>query len=90
MAPLHTILVVDDEADVVASIQDLLRLDFHVLGATRAHDGLRILNEQHVHVILSDQRMPGMSGVELLRRVREEHPEITRLLFTGYADLKAV
>jgi signal transduction histidine kinase len=90
MGRRHTILVVDDEADVVASVQDLLRLDYRVLGATRADEGLQILRLETVHVVLTDQRMPGMSGVELLRRVRESHPEITRLLFTGYADIKAV
>jgi signal transduction histidine kinase len=90
MGRRHTILVVDDEADVIASVQDLLRLDYRVLGATRAEDGLQTLRQQEVHVVLTDQRMPGMSGVEFLRRVRESHPEVTRLLFTGYADIKAV
>jgi signal transduction histidine kinase len=90
MSLRHTILVVDDEADVVASIQDLLRLEFRVLGASRPHEGLQILRDEPVQVILSDQRMPDMTGVELLQRVRAEHPEITRLLFTGYADLKTV
>lgn len=90
MGKRHTILVVDDEADVVASVRDLLRLDYRVLGATRPQDGLQLLQEQEIHVVLTDQRMPGMSGVELLRQVRESQPEVTRLLFTGYADVKAV
>jgi signal transduction histidine kinase len=90
MAPRHTLLVVDDEPDVVQSVQDLLRRQFRVLGATRAEDGLRLLREQEVHVVMSDQRMPGTSGVEFLARVRAEHPDAVRLLFTGYADLKAV
>jgi signal transduction histidine kinase len=90
MAPRHTLLVVDDEPDVVQSVQDLLRRQYRVLGATRAEDGLRLLREQEVHVVMSDQRMPGTSGVEFLARVRAEHPDVVRLLFTGYADLKAV
>ena len=90
MAPRHTLLVVDDEPDVVQSVQDLLRRQFRVLGATRAEDGLRLLRENEVHVVMSDQRMPGVSGVEFLTRVRAEHPAAIRLLFTGYADLKAV
>ena len=90
MGPRHTLLVVDDEPDVVQSVQDLLRRQFRVLGATRAEDGLRLLREQEVHVVMSDQRMPGTSGVEFLARVRAEHPDAVRLLFTGYADLKAV
>jgi signal transduction histidine kinase len=81
---------VDDEPDVVKSVQDLLRLDYRVLTATRAVDGLKILQEQEVHVVMTDQRMPGMTGVEFLHNIRGEHPEAIRLLFTGYADIKAV
>jgi signal transduction histidine kinase len=90
MSRRHTLLVVDDEPDVVQSVQDLLRLDYKVLGATRAKEGLRILQEQEVHLVMTDQRMPEMTGVEFLGHVRGDHPEAIRLLFTGYADIKAV
>jgi signal transduction histidine kinase len=90
MSRRHTLLVVDDEPDVVQSVQDLLRLDYRVLGATRAREGLRILQEQEVHLVMTDQRMPEMTGVEFLGHVRGGHPEAIRLLFTGYADIKAV
>ena len=90
MRAKHTILVVDDEPDVVKSIQDLLRFDYKVLGATRAADGLRLLKEQPVHVVLTDQRMPEMTGVQFLRHLREEYPDAVRLLVTGYADIRAV
>src|SRR5262249_27652073 len=90
MPQRRTILGVDDEPDVVQSVQDLLRLDYRVLGTTRAADGLRILEEQEVHIVMSDQRMPEMTGVEFLRQVRGDHPDAIRLLFTGYADIKAV
>ncbi len=86
----HTILVVDDEADLVQSLQDLLRLEYRVLGATNGPDALKLLAEHEVHVILTDQRMPGMTGVELLGHVRGQHPDAVRLLFTGYADINAV
>jgi signal transduction histidine kinase len=86
----HTILVVDDEPDVVKSVQDLLRLDHRVLGATRAEDGIKLMQQEDVHVVMSDQRMPGMTGVQFLNQVRGEHPDAVRLLFTGYADIKAV
>jgi signal transduction histidine kinase len=90
MARRHTLLVVDDEPDVVQSLQDLLRLDYRVLGATHARDGLRLLHEHDVHVVMSDQRMPQTSGVEFLRQVRRDRPAAVRLLFTGYADIRAV
>jgi signal transduction histidine kinase len=90
MSRRHTLLVVDDEADVVQSVQDLLRLEYKVLGATRARDGLKIIKEQEVHLVMTDQRMPEMTGVEFLGQVRGDHPDAIRLLFTGYADMRAV
>ncbi|HSV16266.1 MAG TPA: response regulator, partial [Tepidisphaeraceae bacterium] len=86
----HTLLVVDDEPDVVKSVQDLLRLDYRVLTTTRAADGIKIMEREEVHVVMTDQRMPGMTGVEFLKNIRGDHPEAIRLLFTGYADIKAV
>jgi signal transduction histidine kinase len=90
MKQRHTVLVVDDESDVVASVKDLLRLDYKVLGATRASEGLALLEREPVHVVMTDQRMPETTGVELLAQVREKHPDAMRLLFTGYADIRAV
>jgi signal transduction histidine kinase len=90
MKQRHTVLVVDDESDVVASVKDLLRLDYKVLGATRAAEGLALLEREPVHVVMTDQRMPETTGVELLAQVRERRPDAMRLLFTGYADIRAV
>ena len=90
MVRRHTLLIVDDEPDVVQSLRDLLRREYNVLGATHAREGLRLLHEQPVHVVMTDQRMPDISGVELLRVVRNDCPDAIRLLFTGYADIKAV
>jgi signal transduction histidine kinase len=86
----HTILVVDDEADVVQSVKDLLRLDYNVLGVTRAEEAVKLMQENEVDVVMTDQRMPEMTGVELLSRIKGPYPEATRLLFTGYADIRAV
>src|SRR5688572_29689121 len=90
MPDRHTILVVDDEPDVVRSVQDLLRLDYRVLGATSAKEGLALPSNEEIHVVMTDQRMPEMTGVELLSQIRGDHPESIRLLFTGYADIRAV
>jgi signal transduction histidine kinase len=86
----HTVLVVDDEVAVVESVQDLLRRDYRVLGATSAAAGMEILSREEVQVVMTDQRMPGMSGVEFLNRLRGAHPDAIRLIFTGYADMRAV
>ena len=90
MGKRHTILVVDDEPDVVQSVRDLLRLDYKVLTATKAEDGVRLMAEHAVDVVMTDQRMPEMTGVQFLDKIRGPHPEATRLLFTGYADIRAV
>ena len=86
----HTILVVDDEPDVVQSVKDLLRLDYNVLGTTKTDEAVRMMQENEVDVVMTDQRMPEMTGVELLSKIKGPYPEATRLLFTGYADIRAV
>jgi signal transduction histidine kinase len=89
--PSPTLLVVDDEPEVLRSVHDLLRLDYTVLTRGSGPGALEVLRSgQDVHVIMSDQRMPGMSGVDLLREAKAIRPEATRLLFTAYADIRAV
>lgn len=84
------LLVVDDEAEVLRSIYDLFRLEYRVLTAERGPEALRLLESEPVSVVMSDQRMPEMTGVEFLGRAKAIRPQATRLLFTGYADIKAV
>ncbi len=86
----HCLLVIDDERDVCDSIHDLLRRDFHVLRAGSAAEGCRLMQDNDVHVILTDQRMPQITGVEFLTKVRVKYPRAVRMLFTGYADLEAI
>ncbi|TMB06633.1 MAG: response regulator [Deltaproteobacteria bacterium] len=88
--PRHCLLVVDDEPDVCDSVHDLLRLEFEVLKARSADEGYRLMQENEVHIIMTDQRMPRVTGVELLANVRARHPYAIRILFTGYADVEAV
>jgi response regulator RpfG family c-di-GMP phosphodiesterase len=92
MAPpvKHCLLVIDDEPDVCDSVHDLLRREFRVLKATSAQEGLRLLQEEEVHIIMTDQRMPSITGVELLARVKAKKPQAIRMLFTGYADLESI
>jgi response regulator RpfG family c-di-GMP phosphodiesterase len=86
----HCLLVVDDEPDVCDSIHDLLRRDFRVLRASSAAEGYRLMQENEVHIIMTDQRMPQITGVELLANVRARHPQAIRMLFTGYADVESI
>ena len=85
-----TLLVVDDEPEVLRSIHDLFRIGHRVLTFERGDEALAALEGEDPDVVMSDQRMPIMSGVEFLRRAKAIRPEATRLLFTGYADLKAI
>lgn len=86
----HTLLVVDDEPDVGASVRDLLRRQFNVLVARSAEEGIQLMQNHEVHIIMTDQRMPKITGVELLASVRQRYPHAVRMLFTGYADLDSI
>lgn len=90
----HTILCVDDEADNVDALERLFRTKYKVLKATSGAAALkhlaRHLDEDRVTVIISDQRMPQMTGVEFLAKSLETHPEAIRILLTGYADIEVV
>jgi signal transduction histidine kinase len=93
LRPSHKppLLIVDDEPEVLASLRSLFRREFKVLTAERADQALDILRlGAEVHVIITDQRMPGMTGTELLSKVREEFPDVIRLMMTGYADVNSV
>jgi DNA-binding NtrC family response regulator len=92
MAPprKHPILVVDDEPDILFSLDLLLRREFEVYTASGGAQALEVLRQHPVHVILTDQRMPGMTGAELLERSRADCPDAMRIVFTGYADTRAV
>lgn len=84
------ILYVDDEVNNLLSFKALFRLKYKVFTAERGKDAIKILDENEIHIIITDQRMPEMTGVELLESILESHPEPIRILLTGYADLNAV
>src|ERR1043166_2400344 len=84
------ILVVDDEPEILYSLRGLLRMEFDVHTAESGQEAIEVLRQQPVQVVMTDQRMPGMTGVELMRQVQGEWPEAIRMVFTGYADIKAV
>jgi DNA-binding NtrC family response regulator len=84
------ILCVDDEPNILRSLQWLLQREFEVKTATSGHDGLALVRENDFDVVISDQRMPGMMGSEFLREVRKLSPRSMRILLTGYSDLQAV
>jgi len=89
--PKHgTVLFVDDERRVLTSMRAMFRRDYDVLLANSGQEALDLLREYDVDVIVSDQRMPGMTGVDMLKQVKTLAPRAMRILLTGYADLKAI
>ena len=86
----HSILCVDDEVDNVDALERLFRRKYNVLKATGAAEALKLLGQHPVTVIISDQRMPGMTGVELLAESIKSHPDTIRILLTGYTDIDSV
>ena len=81
---------VDDEPEMLFSLRNLLRPEFEVFTAGSGAEGMKILEQHPIHVVMTDQRMPEMTGVEFLRQMKSEYPRAMRLIFTGYADIKAV
>ena len=90
MAGKQSILLVDDEPEILFSLRGLLRREFDLHTANSGAEALDVLRQHPIHVIMTDQRMPEMTGVEFLRRAHGECPEAIRIVFTGYADIKAV
>ncbi len=87
----RTILCVDDEANILSSLKRLFRNeDYKLLTAMSAKDGLSVLENQPVHVVISDYMMPGMTGTEFLYAVKQRFPNTVRVILSGYADLQAV
>jgi DNA-binding NtrC family response regulator len=89
-ADKYSVLVVDDEPDMLFSLRGLLRREFKVFTAGSGREAIEILRQHPVHVILTDQRMPEMTGVEFLSHARAWHPDAIRVIFTGYADTRSL
>src|SRR5437667_1914484 len=83
-----SLLVVDDDVHILATLAGLLGNDFEVLTAPSAADAQRLFATRPIDIILSDQKMPRMSGVNLLEWVRHNYPGTVRLLMTGFAELE--
>jgi len=84
----HTVLFVDDEVNILKAIQRLLRHEpMTVLTASRPHEAIEILETTDAQVVVSDQRMPEMSGVDLLSTIREQHSGMVRMMLTGYTEM---
>jgi putative nucleotidyltransferase with HDIG domain len=84
----HTILFVDDEVNILKALRRLTRHEaWTVLCASRASEALEMMERSPAQVVVSDQRMPEMSGVDLLQAVRDRYPDVVRMMLTGYTEM---
>lgn len=84
------VLIVDDEPDILDSLRFALDMDYEVLTAQSGAEGLDLLSQHEVAVIISDQRMPKMTGVAFLAQAQEVSPDSVRMMLTGFADFDAI
>jgi eukaryotic-like serine/threonine-protein kinase len=88
--PRPRVLFVDDEERILTGLRALFRHQYNVFVSDNGADALEQVKKHAIQVVVSDQRMPGMTGVEFLRQVKEQAPNAVRILLTGYTDLAAL
>jgi len=87
----HTILFVDDEINILNSLKRLFRREgYNILAANSGVEAIEYFKENNISLVISDQRMPEMTGVEVLAKVKKLSPDTIRIMLTGYADINAV
>lgn len=84
------VLYIDDEDNNLNSFKASLRKDYKVITALDAFEGLKIAETEELHVVIADQRMPGLDGVEFFEKLMKINPEPVRILLTGYSDIASV
>src|SRR5690242_15554911 len=86
----YKLLIVDDEPANIRLLEKLFRADYSCLTASSGEEAIELLDQHEVAVIITDQRMPSMTGVDLLKRSAARRPHMVRILLTGYTDLEAL
>ena len=87
----HTILCVDDEENILNALKRLLRKEGYTLKTAKSGaEGLEIVKNDDIHLIICDQRMPDMGGTEFLAKVKDKYPDIIRVILTGYTDIDSI
>src|SRR5919197_2648041 len=86
----YGLLIVDDEKDILRTLSLTFEEEYNVFATSSGKEALKILEHEDIALILADQRMPEMTGVEFLERTIDKHPEIIRMILTGYTDTEAL
>ena len=86
----YKILIVDDEPANLRTLARLFRDQYHVMTAGSGAEALQLLSQHDVALLITDQRMPGMTGIELLKNTVSLRPRMVRMILTGYTDVEAL
>ncbi|MFN8354171.1 MAG: response regulator [Spirosomataceae bacterium] len=87
---MYSILYIDDEPDNLLAFKAVFRRHYAIFAAQSGYEALAILQTQQVDLIISDQRMPRMTGVEFFERIHDDYPDAIRMILTGYSDVQAI
>jgi sigma-B regulation protein RsbU (phosphoserine phosphatase) len=87
---LHSILYIDDEEDNLTVFNAAFRRDYKIHMATSGHKGLEIMKKNDIHLVITDQRMPEMTGTEFLEKIIPHYPDCIRMVLTGFSDEEAI
>lgn len=88
--PIYSILYIDDEENNLTSFKSTFRRDYHIYVAASGDEALDIMEKHNIQVVITDQRMPDMSGIEFLEKIVPLYPECMRMIMTGFSDMDAI
>jgi two-component system, sensor histidine kinase and response regulator len=87
---INAVLYIDDEEKNLTSFKAVFRKEYQIYVAKSAQEGIEIMEKNPIHLVITDQRMPNMTGVEFLEHIVDKYPEVTRIILTGYSDVEAI
>ena len=86
----HNLLIIDDEVEITKALVRQFRRKYNVFSAIGPSEGFNIMEKENIQVVLSDQRMPGMTGIDFFSKIKDKYPDALKLILTGYTDIEAV
>lgn len=86
----YNILYIDDEYNNIVVFKSAFFRDYNIYSATSGQEGLQIIRNNDIHLVITDQKMPGMTGIELLEIVCKEYPDIVRMVLTAFSDIDVI